>query len=179
MVDLDTPLVSFRLPDPYGEWVSSDAYGEMKAMLVVFMCNHCPFVKHLRDGLAEFAKDYLPRGLQVIGINSNDAITHPADSAAAMKVEIAEAGYGFPYLVDETQDVARRFGATCTPDFFLYDAEQKLAYRGQFDSSRPGGDVPVTGDEMRRAADAILVGRPLSAEQMPSIGCNIKWKPAS
>ena len=177
MIDLGTPMVSFHLPDPYGDWVNSDSFIHMKAVLVVFMCNHCPFVK--RDDLAGFAKEYLPRGLQVIGINSNDAKTHPADSPEAMKEEIREAGYDFPYLVDESQTIAHRFGATCTPDFFLYDGEGKLAYRGQFDSSRPGGNLPVTGDDMRRAADAVLVGGPVPGEQVPSIGCNIKWKPSS
>ncbi len=146
---------------------------------MAFICNHCPFVKHIREGLAEFGRDYLKRGLGVVAINSNDIDRYPADSPEMMAREVEEAGYPFPYLYDEPQQVAAAYRAACTPDFFLFDEDGKLVYRGQFDGSRPGNDVPVTGEDLRAAADAVLEGRPVSEDQTPSLGCNIKWKPGN
>ena len=179
MVELGTPAPDFCLPDPSGrEWALSDVVGE-GGLLVAFICNHCPFVIHLRHGLAEFARDYQARGLGVVGINANDVATHPADSPERMAEEAERVGYTFPYLFDESQEVAKAYGAACTPDFFLYDGDRRLVYRGQFDSSRPNSGVRVTGEDLRAAADAVLEGRAPPAEQTASIGCNIKWKPGN
>jgi len=179
MLPLGTPLPSFTLPDTEGSPVTSDDLGSGKGVLVMFICNHCPYVKHLREGLAEFGRDYMARGLGVVAISSNDAEKYPADAPDAMAKEREEAGYPFPYLYDESQEVARDFQAACTPDFFLFDAEGKLAYRGQFDGSRPGNNVAVTGADLRAAADAVMAGRPVEVEQTPSVGCSIKWKPGN
>jgi thiol-disulfide isomerase/thioredoxin len=140
------------------------------------MCNHCPYVKLIRQGLAQLGHDYQAHGVAMIGINSNDAVNYPADNPARMKEEVASAGYTFPYLYDETQAVAKAYRAACTPDIYLFDPQQKLVYRGQFDDSRPGNGRPVTGKDLRAALDAVLTGKPVAAEQNPSIGCNIKWK---
>jgi len=142
----------------------------------MFLCNHCPFVKHVRGELAALGRDYQARGVGVVAINSNDYIAYPADSPDLMRKESAEAGYTFPYLVDESQSVAKAFAAACTPDFFLFDATAKLVYRGQLDGSRPGNEVPVTGRDLRLALDSLLAGKPVSENQIPSLGCNIKWK---
>ena len=179
MLPLGTPAPEFRLPDPGGKVVSLADFQRAPALLVVFMCNHCPYVKHLRDGLARLARDYHPRGVAVVGINANNAAGYPADSPAKMVEEAAAAGYIFPYLYDETQAVAKAYRAACTPDFFLFDQDQRLAYRGQFDDSRPGNGLPVTGKDLRAALDALLAGRPVPSNQKPSIGCNIKWKPGN
>ncbi|HTE04734.1 MAG TPA: thioredoxin family protein [Planctomycetota bacterium] len=166
----------FALPDTSGRTVRlADFAG--RPLVVVFMCNHCPFVKHVSAGLAAFARDFAPRGLPLVGINSNDVVAHPDDSPAAMRVEAARAGWDFPYLFDEPQDVARAWHAACTPDVFLLDRAHRVAYRGQLDGSRPGNGIPVTGEDLRAAAEAVLAGRPVPGEQHPSIGCNIKWKP--
>jgi hypothetical protein len=143
---------------------------------MLFICNHCPYVKHIRAGLAEFGRDAQRRGAAVVAISSNDVETHPADSPEKMAVEARTAGYTFPYLYDESQDVARAYQAACTPDIYLFDKSRKLVYRGQFDDSRPGNGRPVTGADLRAALDAILAGSPVSARQIPSVGCNIKWK---
>jgi hypothetical protein len=143
------------------------------------MCNHCPYVKHIRAGLAQFARDNLPRGVAMVGINSNDVANYPADSPEKMAEEARSAGYLFPYLYDETQGVAKAYHAACTPDIFLFDHEQRLVYRGQFDDSRPGNSIPVTGKDLRAALDAVLAHKPASQAQKPSIGCNIKWKPGN
>ena len=165
----------FSLPNVDGRTVKlADFRGQ--PLVVAFICNHCPFVKHVRDGLARFGKDYAARGLAFVAINSNDITDHPDDSPAKMKEEARAAGYVFPYLFDETQSVAQAYKAACTPDFFVFDKAHKLVYRGQFDGSRPGNDVPVTGEDLRAAADAVLAGKPLKGEQRPSLGCNIKWK---
>jgi len=175
MSPLGSSAPDFSLPDTNGATVSrADFTG--RPLLVVFMCNHCPFVRHLQAGLAAFARDYLPRGLAMVGISSNDVETHPQDSPEHMAEEARRAGYVFPYLYDATQEVAQAYQAACTPDFFLYDANHRLVYRGQFDDSRPGNNVPVTGADLRAAADAVLAGQPVTAEQRPSLGCNIKWK---
>ena len=145
-------------------------------MLVAFICNHCPYVKHIAPALAKLAKEYQDKGVAVVAINSNDFQHYPDDSPAKMKAESAARGYTFPYLVDESQQVAKAYRAACTPDFFLFDAERKLVYRGQMDASRPGNNLPVTGKDLREALDAVLAGRPVSKDQRPSIGCNIKWR---
>jgi peroxiredoxin len=180
MVPLGTPAPPFALPDPVtGRLVSSADFGDAPALLVVFLSNHCPFVKHIAVGLASFARDYRARGLAIVGICANDISTHPDDSPEMMAREVERRGYVFPYLFDESQEVAKAYGAACTPDFFLYDANRRLAYRGQFDASRPSLDVPVTGADLRAACDAVLEGRRPASEQVPSVGCNIKWKPGN
>jgi peroxiredoxin len=179
MLPLGTKAPDFRLPNPSGVTISLSDFKDVPALLVVFMCNHCPYVKHIRDGLAKLARDYRPKAVAVVGISSNDAANYPADSPAKMAEEAASAGYIFPYLYDETQAVAKAYRAACTPDFFLFDHEQRLVYRGQFDDSRPGNGVPVTGKDLRAALDALLACKPVPSNQKPSIGCNIKWKPGN
>ncbi len=177
MVPLGTPAPDFKLLEPStGRRVSLDDLAAAQGLLVMFICNHCPFVKHIRRGLAEFGRDYRNRGLAIVAVNSNDVTNYPADSPAKMIEEVAHAGYVFPYLYDETQEVAKSYRAACTPDFFLYDRDRKLVYRGQFDDSRPSNRLPVTGADLRQAADAVLNGKPVPAQQKASIGCNIKWK---
>lgn len=179
MAPLGMEAPDFDLPDPEGERYSLDDFADAPALLVVFMCNHCPYVKHIQDELAAFASEYLERGLAVVGINSNDWDRYPEDRPEVMAREKQRVGYPFPYLVDETQEVARAYGAACTPDFFLFDGDRRLVYRGQFDGSRPGSDVPVTGEDLRGAADRVLDGKPVPEDQDPSVGCNIKWKPGN
>jgi thiol-disulfide isomerase/thioredoxin len=179
MLPLGSPAPAFRLPDPAGKLVSRDDFRDAPALLVVFLCNHCPFVKHIRAGLAAFAREYAAKGLAIVGINANDAERYPDDSPAKMAEEIRSAGYVFPYLYDASQEVAKAYRAACTPDFFLFDRDRRLVYRGQFDASRPSLDVPVTGRDLRAAADAVLGGRPVPPEQLPSLGCNIKWRPGN
>lgn len=176
---MGTRAPGFSLPNPDGNVVSLDDFAADPALLVVFMCNHCPFVKHIREGLAEFAREFMPRGLAMVAINSNDVVAHPADAPERMAEEAEQAGYVFPYLFDETQEVAKRYGAACTPDFFLYDGDRNLVYRGQFDDSRPGNALPVTGADLARAVEAVLAGEPVPGDQIPSIGCNIKWIPGN
>jgi peroxiredoxin len=177
MLPLCTKAPDFRLPDPSGKEVALADFKNAPALLVIFMCNHCPYVKHVRDGLSKLARDYRLRGVAVVGINSNDAANYPGDSPARMAEEAASAGYVFPYLYDETQAVAKAYRAACTPDLYLFDKDQRLVYRGQFDDSRPGNGLPVTGKDLRAALEAVLAGKPVSPIQKPSIGCNIKWKP--
>ena len=179
MLELGTPAPRFRLPDTEGRLLTLADFKDAPALLVVFMCNHCPYVKHIRPALAAFAREFQPKGLAVVGINSNDAAKHPDDSPEKMVDEVALAGYTFPYLYDETQETAKVYRAACTPDFFLFDKDRKLVYRGQFDDSRPGNNVPLTGKDLRDAVNAVLAGKSPSAEQKPSIGCNIKWKPGN
>ncbi len=179
MLPLGTAAPDFTLPDTAGRLWSLQDFQQAKALLVVFMCNHCPYVIHIRPALAQFARDYQPRQLAVVGINANDAALYPLDAPDKMAEEVRLAGYTFPYLYDETQAVAKAYHAACTPDFFLFDAHQRLYYRGQFDDSRPGKPTPVTGSDLRRAADALLAGQPFGGEQFASMGCNIKWKPGN
>jgi len=175
MLPLGTVAPDFRLPDTTGKTVSlSDFKG--KPLLVAFICNHCPYVKHIRAGLALLGRDYQSQGTAIVGINSNDVANYPDDSPAKMKQEAKEAGYNFPYLYDESQSAAKAYRAACTPDFFLFDKNHRLVYRGQFDDSRPGNGIPVTGKDLRAALDDVLTGKPVAATQKPSIGCNIKWK---
>jgi peroxiredoxin len=179
MLPLGTQAPDFLLPDPSGIIVSLSDFKGAPALLVVFMCNHCPYVKHLRNELAKLARDYRPRGVVVVGINSNDVASYPADSPAKMAEEAASAGYVFPYLYDKTQAVAKAYRAACTPDFYVFDKDQRLVYRGQFDDSRPGNTIPVSGRDLRAALGAVLDGQPVSPNQKASIGCNIKWKPGN
>jgi peroxiredoxin len=176
MLPLGTTAPDFKLPDTNGEIVSLADFKGKSALLVLFICNHCPYVKHIRTGLAQLARDYLPRGVAIVGINSNDVANYPEDSPAKMKEEVKSAGYSFPYLYDESQAVAKAYRAACTPDIYLFDKNHKLDYRGQFDDSRPGNGVPVTGKDLRAALDAVLAGKPVSPNQKASMGCNIKWK---
>jgi len=176
MLALGAAAPDFSLPDAVTGRAVKLADFAGKPLVVAFICNHCPFVKHVRDGLATFAREYATRGLAFVAINSNDITDHPDDSPVKMKDEARAAGYVFPYLFDESQAVARAYKAACTPDFFVFDKAHRLAYRGQFDGSRPGNDVPVTGEDLRAAADAVLAGKPVPKEQRPSLGCNIKWK---
>ncbi len=179
MLPLGTVAPHFALRDAVGNVVSLDDFESGPALLVMFICNHCPFVKHVRDELARMSKDYQAKGVTIVGINSNDAATYPEDSADKMIEEVARVGYTFPYLCDSDQEVAKAYHAACTPDFFLFDRDRKLVYRGQLDGSRPGNDVPVTGEDLRAALDAVLGGNPVATQQKPSIGCNIKWKPGN
>jgi peroxiredoxin len=176
MLPLGTAAPDFNLPDPNGKLVSLAGFKDQAALVVVFMCNHCPYVVHIRAGLAQLARDYAPQHAGFVGINSNDVKNYPADSPAKMKDEVKTAGYIFPYLYDEPQAVAKAYRAACTPDIFLFDRGRRLAYRGQFDASRPGNGISVTGKDLRTALDAVLAGRTLSEFQAPSLGCNIKWK---
>lgn len=176
MLALGTAAPAFRLPDYDGRIHSLADFAAQPALLVAFICGHCPFVRHLCREFAAFAREYAPRGLAVVAINSNDVVAYPQDGPDAMRAEAAELGYGFPYLLDESQSVAKAYQAACTPDFFLFDASRKLVYRGQFDDSRPGSERPVTGADLRAAIDALLAGHPPVAEQRPSLGCNIKWR---
>jgi thiol-disulfide isomerase/thioredoxin len=180
MLELGAAAPDFSLLEPATSKTVSlaDCQGA-PGLLVIFMCNHCPYVKHIRHALAEFAREYQPKGLKIVGINSNDVANYPDDSPEKMVEEVKAIHYTFPYLYDETQQVARDYRAACTPDLYLFDAACKLVYRGQFDASRPGNNIPVTGVDLRAAVDALLAGRPLSPDQKPSLGCNIKWKPGN
>ena len=176
MLPLGTQAPDFSLPDTNGKMVSLADFSPKPALLVAFICNHCPFVKHVAAGFADLAKEYVRRGVAVVAINANDVANYHDDSPAKMAEEVKLRGYTFPYLYDETQAVAKAYGAACTPDFYVFDKERKLVYRGQMDSSRPSSGLPVTGEDLRAALDAVLTGKPVPAQQKPSIGCNIKWK---
>jgi peroxiredoxin len=176
MLPLGTTAPDFSLVNVDGRAVSRSDFENGSGLLVIFMCNHCPFVIHIADRLAEFAAEYQQKGLAIVGINSNDASNHPADSPEQMVAEAEARGYSFPYLYDETQDVAQAYQAACTPDFFLFDGNHQLVYRGQFDSSRPESEILVTGEDLRAACDAVLTDHKPASEQRPSLGCNIKWK---
>lgn len=177
MLALGAQAPGFSLPNVDGQTVSLNDFADQTALLVIFMCNHCPFVKHIAPQLALLTTEYQLRGVAVVGINSNDVAAHPEDAPDRMRDEVLDRGYTFPYLFDESQEVAKAYRAACTPDFFLFDADRKLVYRGQLDASRPGNGVPVTGEDLRAALDALLAGQAVPADQRPSIGCNIKWKP--
>lgn len=177
MLELGTIAPDFALPDAVsGNTVRRDDYKGKKALLVFFICPHCPFVKHIEEGLAALGKDYAQQPIGIVAISSNDALQYPTDSPEGLKQQAETFGFTFPYLYDESQDVAKAYSAACTPDFFLFDGEFKLVYRGQFDASRPGKVIPVTGKDLRAAIDLVLAGKPVPTEQHPSIGCNIKWK---
>jgi peroxiredoxin len=175
MLPLGTQAPPFTLVNVDGNLVSLSDFDGAPAFLAIFMCNHCPFVKHLADALAQFGSEYMAKGVAIVGISSNDVSSHPADSPEQMVHEAEDRGYTFPYLFDESQEVAKEYRAACTPDFFLFDGERKLVYRGQFDSSRPDSGTPVTGADLRAAVDSVLAGKKPGEKQAPSIGCNIKW----
>lgn len=178
MQPLGTPAPDFALPNVDGQTVSLGDFAGSKGLLVIFMCNHCPFVIHLADALADFAREYQAKGLAIVGISSNDVANYPDDTPEKMVLEAEARGYTFPYLYDESQEVAKAYQAACTPDFFVFDGDHQLAYRGQFDWTRPDNGAP-TGEDLRAACDAVLAGQKPSEQQLPSIGCNIKWKPGN
>jgi peroxiredoxin len=175
MPALGTPAPPFALADPAGKRFALRDFAGSKGLLVAFICNHCPYVKHLLESFVQFAREYGPKGIAIVAINPNDPASHPQDDAQSMARIAAEKGFTFPYLIDDTQAVAKAYQAICTPDFFLFDSGRKLAYRGQFDGTRPGKGQPATGSDLRAAADALLAGR-LLGRQVPSVGCSIKWK---
>lgn len=180
MVELGSPAIEFELPNTNPDFgtdeVALSDFDGAPALLVVFMCNHCPFVIHVRDALRDFIEEYQPKGLAAVAISANDVTTHPDDSPHKMGELARQNGFTFPYLYDESQSVARAYGAACTPDFFLYDAGRRLVYRGRFDGATPGNRVPVTGTELAAAVDALLSGGDIVEPQLPSVGCNIKWR---
>ncbi len=176
MLELGTVAPPFSLPHVDGGLVSLEDFEGVPALLVMFICNHCPFVIHIREQLASLGTDYRARGVGVVAINSNDVSTHPADAPPAMREEVARWGYTFPYLFDESQSVAKSYRAACTPDFYVFDADRRLVYRGQLDASRPGNDKRVDGVHLRTALDAVLAGVEPGKDQTPSVGCNIKWR---
>lgn len=181
MLPLGTTAPDFQLPDTAGKLVSLRDFKGAPATLVMFICNHCPYVIHIREELAKLTREYQAKGVAIVAINSNDAALYPADSPAKMKEEVAKAGYTFPYLFDETQGIAKAYRAACTPDFFVFDQDLNLAYRGQLDDSRPrvANPAPITGKDLRAALDAVLAGRKPTTDQKPSMGCNIKWRPGN
>ncbi len=177
MIALGTAVPTFSLPDTVSEKIiSMNGIKGAKATLIMFLCNHCPFVVHVNNELVKLANEYKNKGIGFLAISANDVIKHPDDAPEKMKAIAVQSGYPFPYCYDETQEVAKAFGAACTPDFFIYDANNELAYRGQLDDSRPGNGIPVTGSDIRNALDNLINDQPVSAVQRPSIGCNIKWK---
>lgn len=175
MLPLGSQAPVFSLPDTVSGHTISLGDFAGHPLLVMFICNHCPFVIHLRSHLAKFANEYQPRGLKIVAISSNDVATHPQDGPELMKIEAQTQGYTFPYLYDQNQAVAKSYQAACTPDFFLFDKAHRLVYRGQFDDSRPKSEIPITGKDLKSAVDAVLLGQPVNTQQKPSIGCNIKW----
>jgi peroxiredoxin len=179
MLPLGTPAPDFALPDTNGRTTRLSDFSDLKALLIAFICNHCPYVKHVRPEFAKLATEYQEKGVGVVAISSNDAEKYPDDSPAKMKQEALAAGYTFPYLYDESQKIAQAYRAACTPDFYVFDADRKLVYRGQLDDSRPESDKPLNGADLRAALDATLAGQPVAEDQKPSIGCNIKWKPGN
>jgi len=177
MMPLGTKAAEFNLPDVVsGNQITLDKFGSKKALLIMFICRHCPYVVHVKDELARLGRDYEKKDIGIIAISSNDASSHPDDAPASLKEFAVELGLTYPLCYDETQDVAKSYTAACTPDFFLFDAQRKLVYRGQLDSGRPGNSEPVDGRDLREAIDATIAGQPVSAMQKPSAGCNIKWK---
>jgi peroxiredoxin len=177
MTPLGSRAPDFALPEPLtGQTVSLSEFAGKDALLVMFICNHCPYVQHLRHGLADLGRDYEGSRMGIVAISSNDVATHPTDGPVEIAVEAKELDYRFPYLYDESQEVAKAYGAVCTPDFFLFDADRSLVYRGRFDETRPNMPGHVTGSDLRAAIDAVLAGDTVSGDQLPSMGCSIKWK---
>ena len=180
MLGLGTPAPEFQLPDARsGHTITLGEFSGNQGLLVMFLCPHCPFVKHIQPGLAALAKDYAGSPLAMVAISSNDVAQYPEDGPDGLRQMAADLGFGFPYCFDESQETAKAYRAACTPDFFLFDTSHRLVYRGQFDASRPGNSAPIDGSDLRAAIEAMLSGRPVNAEQKPSIGCNIKWKPGN
>jgi len=177
---LGTRAPDFALPDTVsGRTIRLGDYAASPALLVAFICNHCPYVQHIRAAFVEFAREFQPRGLAVVAISANDPEAYPQDSPEQMAIEAKKSGFTFPYLFDRTQQTAKAYQAVCTPEFYLFDAAQRLVYRGRFDASRPNSQVPITGSALRTAAEAVLAGRQPAADQKPSIGCGIKWRPGN
>ncbi len=177
MPALGTPAAEFQLPDTVsGKTISLATFKGKKALLVMFLSGHCPFVQHVKEELARLGRDYGTRGVGLVAISANDVANYPDDAPERLREMAEQTGFQFPFCYDESQDTARAYEAACTPDFFLYDGQRRLVYRGQLDDSRPGNQVPVTGRDLRAALDAVLAGKPVAAEQKPSIGCSIKWK---
>jgi peroxiredoxin len=176
MLELGTTAPDFSLPDVVSGKTVSLNHLDRKPLLILFLCTHCPYVKHVEKGIAQLGRDYSAKPLQIIAISSNDADSYPDDSPEGLRAQAVRLGFNFPYLYDETQQVAHAYLAACTPDIYLFDKDWRLVYRGQFDSSRPGSNIPVTGEDLRAAIDAVLAGRPVTTGQRPSVGCNIKWK---
>ncbi len=180
MLSLGTQAPDFHLPDVVsGQTISLSTFAQKKALLVMFICRHCPFVKHIKEELAQLGKDYINKGLGIVAISTNDAKNYPDDAPELLKAMAIELDFNFPFCYDESQETAKAYTAACTPDFFLFDAKQQLVYRGQLDESRPSNGKPVTGADLRAAIDAVLADKPVGGEQKPSIGCNIKWKPGN
>lgn len=180
MLELGVSAPDFSLPEPLtGQHRSLADFNGGKGLLVLFICNHCPFVLHILDSLVEFGREYQSRGLDIVAISANDVDSHPDDSPDKMAELAREHGFSFPYLYDESQEVAKAYQAACTPDLYLFDGQHKLVYRGQYDGARPGNDVAITGSDLRAAVDALLAGKAIASEQSPSLGCNIKWKPGN
>ena len=180
MLALGTPAPEFSLPDAVsGKTITLGSFADRKALLVMFICRHCPYVQHIKEELSRLGRDYLPKGVGIVAISSNDAANYPDDAPAKLKEMARELGFNFPFCHDESQEAAKEYSAACTPDFFVFDAKRRLAYRGQLDDSRPGNGKPVTGRDLRAALDAVLAGKAAAADQKPSIGCNIKWKPGN
>ena len=179
MMPLGTPAPDFSLPDTQKQTVSLKNYADAPGLLVMFLSNHCPYVKLVREEIARIGREYGAKGVGIVAVMANDVQAYPDDAPDKMALEVKDAGYTFPYLYDETQEVAKAYGAACTPDFFLFDAQRRLVYRGQMADARPGNNRPVTGADLRAALDALLAGKPVSDVQRPSLGCNIKWKPGN
>lgn len=180
MLDLGTKAPDFQLPDVVtGKTISLNTFADQTALLVMFICQHCPFVQHVKQELAQIGKDYGDQGLGIVAISANDVNNYPDDSPEHLKAMATELGFTFPMCYDESQETAKAYTAACTPDFFLFDADQQLVYRGQLDQSRPSTDKPVTGKDLRGAIETVLAGKPVSPDQVPSTGCNIKWKPGN
>ena len=179
MMPLGTPAPDFSLPDTQKQTVSLKNYADAPGLLVMFLSNHCPYVKLVREEIARIGREYGAKGVGIVAVMANDVQAYPDDAPDKMALEVKDAGYTFPYLYDETQEVAKAYGAACTPDFFLFDAQKRLVYSGQMDDARPGNNRPVTGADLRAALDALLAGKPVSDVQRPSLGCNIKWKPGN
>ena len=180
MIALGTIAPAFLLPEvTTDKKISLDTFKGKKVILVMFICNHCPYVVHVRDQLAKLGKDYKDKDIGIVAISSNDAVKYPDDAPSKLKEMAKKYGFTFPFCYDESKETAKKYSATCTPDFFLFDKDRKLVYRGQLDASRPGSDIPVTGKDLRAAIEAALAGKPVSSDQKPSVGCNIKWKPGN
>ncbi len=178
MLPLGTKAPNFQLLDVVsGKMISLSTFAGKKALLVMFICKHCPFVKHIQKELAQLGKDYINRDVGIVAISSNDVNNYPDDAPEQLKAMVQELGFTFPLCYDESQETAKAYTAACTPDFFLFNADQRLVYRGQLDDSRPSNGKPVTGEDLRAALEAVLAGQPINSEQKPSVGCNIKWKP--
>lgn len=180
LLELGAPAPDFRLRDVVsGQFVSLETFADKKALVVMFICRHCPYVQHVKEELARLGRDYAGKSVGIVAISSNDATQYPDDRPERLRAMAQELGFNFPLCYDETQEVAKAYAAACTPDFYVFDQDRRLVYRGQLDDSRPGNRIPVTGKDLRAAIDAVLEGRPVSGEQKPSLGCNIKWKPGN